>query len=151
MGDSWIISNKAEYIFLYKRFKELCPYFINMGMTYEQFWEDDPTITKAYFQSYKMKLREETEKEQYYMWKQGMYIYEALCDVAPILHAFSKNGTKPLPYSKAPYGFENKQKEIEENREPTNQEVENERLKAQIFFANWSRATQKQFNDSNKR
>ena len=30
---------------------------------------------------------------------QGLYIYEALCDVAPILHAFAKPGTKPLPYS----------------------------------------------------
>lgn len=80
------------------------------------------------------------------MWKQGMYIYEALCDVSPILHTFSKNGTKPLPYSKAPYGMEEYVAKMEEQkREPTKQEVENERLKAQIFFTNWARATKKRF------
>jgi hypothetical protein len=38
-------------------------------------------------------------------WLQGAYIYEALVDVAPYLHAFSKKGTKPTPYRKEPYPF----------------------------------------------
>lgn len=59
---------------------------------------------------------------------------------------FLKNGTKPLPYSKAPYGMEEYAKEMEENREPTKQEIENERLRAKIFFDNWARATRKHFN-----
>lgn len=59
---------------------------------------------------------------------------------------FQKNGTKPLPYPKVPYGMEEyEQKLKEEKKEPTKQEVENERLKAQIFFSNWARATKKQF------
>ena len=76
-----------------------------------------------------------------------MYIYEALCDVSPVLHAFSKDGTKPLPYSEVPYGMEKYKQEIEENKEPTEQEKENERLKAIVFFSNWAKATQKQFKD----
>lgn len=61
---------------------------------------------------------------------------------------FLKSGTKPLPYSETPYGME-EYKQEKENRNPTRQEVENERLKAQIFFKNWEKATKKQF--ENKR
>lgn len=61
---------------------------------------------------------------------------------------FLKGGTKPLPYSEVPYGMEGRKQEIEK-KEPTKQEVENERLKAQIFFNNWEKATRKQF--ENKR
>ena len=59
---------------------------------------------------------------------------------------FLKNGTKPLPYSEAPYGMEEYRKKQGE-KEPTKQEIENERLKAQIFFSNWEKATRKQFKD----
>ena len=147
MEDSWINSNKAEHIFLKDKFEELCPYFISIGMTYEQFWRDDPTIAQSYLKAYKIKTEREIEMDQWKMWKQGMYIYESLCDVSPILHAFSKNGTKPLPYPEVPYGMERYKQELEEKRQPTEQEIENERLKAQIFFSNWARATKKQFDN----
>lgn len=117
-------------------------------MTYEQFWREDVTMTKMYLKAYKVKLDREIEMDQWNIWKQGMYIYEALCDVSPVLHAFSKPGTKPLPYPKVPWGMEEYEKKLEEKerkKEPTAQEVENERLKAQIFFSNWARATKKQF------
>ena len=144
MGDS------VEYISLSDEFKKACPHFITMGMTYEQFWYGDPTIAKSYLNAFKIKQKREMEILDYKMWKQGMYIYEALCDVSPILHAFSKKGTKPLPYPEVPYGYEknkenNQNNNGTENREPTKQEVENERLKAQIFFSNWARATKKHF------
>ena len=145
MEDSWINPNNVEHIFLYKKFEELCPFFISIGMTYEQFWRDDVTMTRTYLKAYKMKKKNEIELDQWNMWKQGMYIYEALCDVSPVLHAFSKKGTKPLPYPEVPYGMEEYKRKMEENKEPTAQEVENERLKAQIFFSNWARATKKQF------
>ena len=148
MGDSWVNPDKVEHIFLSKKFQELCPFFISIGMSYEQFWYGDLTIPKAYLKAYRMKQEREQEMDQWHMWKQGMYIYEALCDVSPVLHAFSKKGTKPLPYSEVPYGMEKYKQEIE-NKEPTKQEVENERLKAQIFFNNWEKATRKQF--KNKR
>ena len=43
-----------------------------------------------------------------------MYIYEALCDVSPILHAFAKKGAKPTPYASKPYALTNEQVEREE-------------------------------------
>lgn len=101
-------------------------------------------MAKDYLEAYKIKMDRQIEREQWNIWKQGVYIYEALCDVSPVLHAFSKKGTKPLPFSKAPYGMEEYEDKIKD-KEPTEQEKENERLKAQIFFTNWTKALQKKF------
>ena len=70
-------------------------------MTYEQYWNGDCTLTKYYRKADEI-ARERKNEE---LWLQGMYIYEALCDVSPILHAFAKKGTKPQPYSERPYSI----------------------------------------------
>jgi hypothetical protein len=51
------------------------------------------------------------ERRNQELWLQGMYIYEAFCDVAPVLHAFAKKGTKPRPYSDHPYAITNRERE----------------------------------------
>lgn len=114
-------------------------------MTYEQFWKDDPTIAKYYYKAYIMKEKRKVEIDEWHMWKQGVYIYEALCDVSPVLHAFSKKGTKPLPYPEQPYGWEDRETTREKTQEEKEREAENERLKATVFFNNWARSTQKRF------
>lgn len=133
---------KVEYAFLTDIFEELCPFFISIGMTYKEFWEDDVTIPKSYLKAYKMKIQREQEINEWRMWKQGVYVYEALCDVSPILHAFSKKGTKPLPYPSKPYGLEENKEKTEEQKQ---KEAENERLKAIIAFNAWEKATRKHF------
>ena len=72
----------------------------------------------------------------------GMYVYEAIMDCSPILHAFSKKGTKPLPYAQRPYLMDKLQEKTESEKE---QEKENERLKAIVNFNNWFHATKKHF------
>ena len=74
---------------------------------------------------------------------QGVYVYDALCRVSPILHAFSKSGTKPLPYVEKPYmsTFDEKK-----NKELKEKEKENAVLVARLQFDNWMKATNKQFN-----
>lgn len=143
MGDS--LEEKVEYVSLSERFEELCPIFMNIGMSYREFWEDDPTIAKQYLKAFKIKQKNEIRSKEWEIWKQGMYVYEALIDVSPILHAFSK-AKKPLPYPKQPYGLEDVEQDNEEKDEITKEkEVENERLKATVFFNNWARATRKHF------
>ena len=115
-----------------------------MGMTYEQFWRDDAKIAKYYLKDYKIKMNFEKEKEEIKLWKQGVYDYEALVRVSPIMHAFAQKGTKPLPFPDKPIFKEVVNKESEK-KEPTKQEIENERLKAQIFFNNWYRSAKKHF------
>lgn len=46
-------------------------------------------------------LRKERVNQE--MWLQGMYIYDAMARIAPILHAFAKKGTKAQPYVEEAY------------------------------------------------
>lgn len=143
MGDS-LIENKVEYVSLSERFEKLCPIFMNIGMTYKEFWEDDPTMTKDYLEAFEIKRKAEIKNKEWEIWKQGMYVYEALIDVSPILHAFSK-AKKPLPYPEKPYGLQEDDEDEEKDKITKEQEQENERLKATVFFSNWARATRKHF------
>lgn len=144
MGDSLEELNKVEYVSLSERFEKLCPIFMNIGMTYKEFWEEDPTMAKDYLKAFDMKQKREIRNKEWEIWKQGMYVYEALIDVSPILHAFSK-AKKPLPYPEKPYGLEDNDNEEEKSEQEKEQEKENERLKATVFFNNWARATRKHF------
>ena len=88
-----------------EQFYEVFPYYLSIGMTYEQYWEGDPMLTKYYREA--EEIRQEQKNQE--LWLQGMYIYEALCDVSPILQAFAKRGTKPHEYPHKPYPISEKQ------------------------------------------
>ena len=64
----------------------------------------------------------------------GLYVYEALCDVSPVLHAFAKKGTKPRPFRTEPYGMADKKEEKSEKQK------EAERLRAEIYMKQMMRA-----------
>lgn len=70
----------------YKKF----PYYLSIGMTEEQYWDRDSTLVKYYREA--EELRQEKFNQE--AWLQGMYVYDALARIAPILHAFAKKGTK---------------------------------------------------------
>ena len=93
-----------------EKFYELFPYYLAIGMSSEQYWDGDCTLPKYYRKA--EELRNERRNQE--LWLQGMYVYEAICDVAPILHAFAKKGTKPTPYASKPYPLTAKQVEQEE-------------------------------------
>ena len=92
-----------------KKFYEVFPYYLSIGMTPEQYWDGDPLLAKYYRQADEIKQQRRNQE----LWLQGMYIYEALCDVAPVLQAFAKKGTKPIPYLDHPYSLTTKEREDE--------------------------------------
>ena len=104
-GHSAPISNSYTTSF-YDQF----PYYLAIGMTPEQYWDGDPSLTRAYRKADEIKRQQRNEAH----WLQGMYIYEALCDVAPLFHAFAKKGTKPRPYPDHPYALTTKEREKEQ-------------------------------------
>ena len=112
--------------------------YMSMGMTYDEFWYDTPYKAKFYREAYKLKVKHRDEE----MWQQGVYIYEALCKVSPILHAFSKKGTKPLPYSEKPYLSDVENVKTEAEKE---QEIKNAQLIARLHFEQWARQTKERF------
>lgn len=93
-----------------EKFYEVFPYYLSIGMTAEQFWEGDCTLVKYYRKA--EQLRNDRRNQE--LWLQGMYIYEALCDVSPVLHAFAPKGTRPNPYPTKPYPLTGKQAEQDE-------------------------------------
>ena len=93
-----------------EKFYEMFPYYLSIGMTPEQYWDGDCTLVKYYRKA--EELRNDRRNQE--LWLQGMYIYEALCDVSPVLHSFAKKGTKPIPYSSKPYSITEKQRAKDE-------------------------------------
>ena len=104
-------------------------------MTYDEYWYGDVWAIIPIYKAYKLKQ----EQTNFDLWLQGMYIYDAVGRLSPILHAFAKKGAKPQPYIKEPYQFG--EKSIPEQE----QIAENERLKSIMFFKNWAKTTEKKF------
>ena len=97
-----------------EKFYELFPYYLSIGMTFDQYWNGDCTLPKYYRKAEELR----NEKRNQELWLQGMYVYEAICDVAPVLHAFAGKGAKPAPYSSKPYAITEKQiKQDEEEKQ----------------------------------
>lgn len=90
-----------------EQFYEVFPYYLSIGMTYEQFWDGDPMLCKYYRDAEEIR----NEKKNQELWLQGMYIYEAIADLSPILQAFAKKGTKAQPYPDTPYPITKKQRD----------------------------------------
>lgn len=96
-------SGESAPHFAYDSFYEVLPFYLSIGMTWDEYWNGDPYIAKAYRQAFVEKRKRQRDYDNFHAWLQGMYIYEAVADVAPVLHAFAKKGTKIRPYSKQPY------------------------------------------------
>lgn len=138
MGCSWFEKELAVEDTSYsKYFEKACPIYMLYGLSYEDFWYGDPLKAKYQREMYNLKLQHKDE----YMWEQGMYIYEAILQCAPILHPFSK-AKNPLPYTHQPHLKEIQDMEDEAKREKLR---EAEQLKAQIWIRNWARGMQKKF------
>lgn len=86
------------------------PYYLSIGMTEEQYWDSDCSLVKYYREA--EELRNEKLNQQ--AWLQGMYFYDALARVSPILHAYAKKGTKAKPYVEEPYPIS--KKSVEEQK-----------------------------------
>lgn len=124
-----------------KIIEEQCPHYMLMGMSYDEYFNGKPELARYYRQAYELKLRERNRD----LWLQGLYIYEALCDVAPVLQAFAKKGTKVHPYSKEPYCLsEKEQKEREQRKEREKME----QLKK--IFASWGTGVNKRMKNKQK-
>ena len=124
-----------------EKFYEVFPYYLSIGMTPDQFWDGDCTLVKYYRQAEELR----NEKRNQELWLQGMYIYEAICDVSPILHAFAKKGAKPHPYPSKPYAISEKQ--IRQEREEKERKIAE---KGKRFMEALMTSTNKRFKESSQ-
>lgn len=93
-SDDVIPTNKFSDVF-----EEALPNYMLMGMTPDEFWNGDCTLVISYRKAFELKR----DYDNFQLWLQGMYVYDAIGRIAPILHPFAKKGTKPEPYPSEPY------------------------------------------------
>lgn len=80
-------------------FESAFPFYLSIGMTYEQFWEGQPSLTVDYRKAHKIAQ----QRRNHEAWMQGYYIYNAIGAFAEILPAFPKKGAKIQPYLEEPF------------------------------------------------
>lgn len=142
-------SNEVESGFqLTTVFNEMCPIYMSYGMTFDEFWYGNSFLCRVYMEAYKLKQKALDEQ----LWLQGFYVYNALNCVAPVLHAFAKQGTKPLPYLKSPITQTQEYREQKDEMSETEKQkqIENERLIAQVHFNALARMMNKRFENKEK-
>jgi hypothetical protein len=93
------VSRNTETLGTFREmFDKTFPTYLAMGMTYDEFYNKDHTLTIAYRKAFELQ-REQTNQD---LWLQGAYVYEAISRVAPLLHPFAKR-PKAEPYLDKPY------------------------------------------------
>lgn len=93
-------------------FEKHCPYYMAIGMSYDDFWNGDCSLVRVYRQKAKLEL----SMQNRLLWMQGRYIYDAVGALTPVLHAFAKQGAKPHKYIEKPYPITEEELKAEEER-----------------------------------
>jgi len=57
-----------------ERFYEAFPWYLAMGMTYDQFWNEDCNLAKCYKEAYKI----QRDRKNQELWIQGLYFCKAI-------------------------------------------------------------------------
>ena len=81
-----------------RAFSDAFPRALMMGMSYEQYWDGDPWL----YADYREADRLAQEREAYGRWLTGMYVYDAIGRLVPVLNPFPKKH-RAEPYPEEPY------------------------------------------------
>lgn len=92
-------------------FEAQCPFYMSIGMTYDEFWEGDADRVIAYRKAYILRQKRNNANA----WAQGRYIYDALSAVVPALRGLSKEPVSP--YLEEPYPITKEDMEDYERRQ----------------------------------
>lgn len=78
---------------------EYCPFYMAIGMTYEEYWDGPAELTKFYREAHKIK--KDIQNEQ--LWLQGRYMYETILRLIPVFNPFAQ--TEISPYIEQPFAI----------------------------------------------
>lgn len=59
-------------------FEEALPFFLNVGMTYDDFWNGDCQMTRFYYKAWKIKREREEDDLDVLAYYVGAYVMEAI-------------------------------------------------------------------------
>lgn len=81
---------------------ENCSTYLLAGMSYEDYWDGPAEMVKYY----RDKLKKQRDYDNFQAWLQGLYVYEGILNLSPVLKPFVKNPEvipyrdKPIPLTK---------------------------------------------------
>lgn len=105
-------------------FHEVLPYYISIGMSIDEFYNQGVNLAKYYRQAHEIK----EDRHNLHLWLQGMYIYDAIS--TSLYNVFCRTkGQQASSYPSKPYPLTNKQKE-----EDTLLSIQEEQAKAQVWM-----------------
>lgn len=113
------LSNSTESVYLTDTLNNLCPYYMAMGMSYDDYWNGDPYMARFYREAFKQKVRNENTM----LHVQAQYIYEVLGCMASLYDPFAKR-RKPEKFRDHPYDL------FPEDAEATQERLERERYES---------------------
>ena len=116
MGDGEVTSPTKTFT---ESFDEIFPAYLAIGMTWTQFWIDEPELAIAYRKADAIKKRRKNEE----LWLEGMYTAEALN--ATVGNMFSKGNKNQYPAEPFPITAEEQQE-----RREREEKARMERMKA---------------------
>lgn len=93
-------------------FEEQFPFYLSIGMSYTEYWESDPSLTRYFRKAYLNKQKD----IDFQCWLQGKYIYDGICCIAN--NIFDKNSRETYPSK--PY-LNKDEKEIKNTKEEEKQ------------------------------
>lgn len=76
-----------------------CPYYLAIGMTWGQYWNESPEIAKFYREA--EKIRRDKKNEE--LWLQGFYIHEAMLATPIVVRGYAKKDTPQTKYPVKPH------------------------------------------------
>jgi len=113
-----------------------CPIYMAYGMTYEEYWFSAPGRAKAYREAYKLKVKAKEAE----MWRQGLYILDALnVSIYNNLNFSGKHRT-PQKYIEKPLEV------VAKSKAEQRIEAEQERQKAVESLKAWGNALRRKYN-----
>lgn len=116
MGDGEVTSPRKSFT---EYFDELFPAYLAMGMTWTQFWIDEPELAVAYRKAEAIRKRRKNEE----LWLEGVYVAEALS--ATVGNMFSKGQKHQYPAEPFPLTADEQQE-----RREREEKARMERMKA---------------------
>lgn len=92
-------------------FREVFPFYLSIGMTYDLFWNGSPWLAESYREARKIQRDRDNENA----WLLGAYVYHAILRTAPRLNALKPKD--PEPYLDAPFEPQVEEELTEEAKE----------------------------------
>lgn len=106
MGGKEVVEETTTPQDIINYLNELFAYALSIGMTYEQYWEQDPMLIKHYIKAEEIRQMKRNQE----LWLQGLYVQIAVGDLVPVLNPFSKDH-KAKAYLDSPIPITQKERE----------------------------------------